>query len=183
MKRLLPDILTISRICLTIAYNLYIIQNYGSVMLPVLFSIIIFITDFLDGKIARFYGITTKYGAILDVVADLFYIVLSYIVLCIYQISPIWFLLIILYKFIEFVITSSLSIKSSKDIFIFDFLGRVSAIIFYILPITIYISYFYCKGWYFILINCITVIITVFVVISSINRIYICKKSVNGICK
>ena len=79
--KLLPNMLTLLRIMLACLLNLYILYRFGSLPIPIVIFTLIFLTDFLDGKIARFYGNTSNFGAIFDILADLFYIVTSYIVL------------------------------------------------------------------------------------------------------
>lgn len=102
----LPNMITLLRVLLSCFLNFYLLNHFGSLPVPIIISLAIFLTDFLDGKIARFLGKTSRFGAVFDLLADLFYIVLSYLVLYSFQILPIWFFLVILFKFIEFVLTS-----------------------------------------------------------------------------
>jgi cardiolipin synthase len=54
------------------------------------------VTDYLDGKLARMLGQSTKLGALLDPTADRLYIVSTVVALTIRGIIPIWLLAILL---------------------------------------------------------------------------------------
>ncbi|AKA68019.1 CDP-alcohol phosphatidyltransferase family protein [Clostridium scatologenes] len=146
MKKLmmkLPNIITLLRVILSVFLNFYIVKHFGDMLIPIIITCIIFLTDFLDGRIARFNGSISKLGAVFDVASDLLYIIISYMVLYIPHILPLWFLFVILFKFAEFIITSYFIKKacSEKSIFIFDFLGRIAAAMFYVIPIFSYITF------------------------------------------
>lgn len=177
MKRI-PSILTLLRVVLTVIINLYIVSHFGSILIPIIISTIIFLTDYFDGKIARITGSVSKAGAVFDVVSDLFYIVVSYLVLYTLLILPLWFLSIILFKFVEFIVTSYCinRISNKKSIFIFDFLGRFVAVIFYIIPVVSYIVFQLSKTGYLSILNLLMYSTTFFVIVSSLYRIWICVK-------
>lgn len=78
MTKRIPNLITISRVILTCLLNVYILNNLGRVLVPIVISLLIFLSDFTDGKTARISGNTSHFGATFDVVADLFYIVASY---------------------------------------------------------------------------------------------------------
>lgn len=177
MKKL-PNMITLLRVVLSLFLNFYIVAHYGSILIPIIISFIIFLTDFLDGKIARINRSVSNVGAVLDVVADLFYIVVSYIVLYTFHILSLWFLFIIIFKFVEFVITSYFikKISNQKSIFVFDFVGRYVAVIFYIIPLVSYVSFQFLQTKYLSLINALLYIITFIVFVSSSYRIGNCIK-------
>jgi phosphatidylglycerophosphate synthase len=143
MIKRIPNLITLLRVVLTCPLNVYILNNFGRVSVPIVISFLIFLSDFIDGKIARISGNTSSFGAAFDIVADLFYIVASYGTLIYLKIAPFWFLTVILFKFIEFVITSFLLKKHSRvsSMFVFDFIGRFTTILFYIAPLLIYVSF------------------------------------------
>ena len=64
----LPNLLTLSRILLILPI-LWLMKDEQYIV-SFFLSIIAFITDFLDGKIARHFGSTSLVGTILDPVAD-----------------------------------------------------------------------------------------------------------------
>jgi Phosphatidylglycerophosphate synthase len=143
MIKRIPDLITLLRVVLTCLLNVYILNNFDRVSIPIVISFLIFLSDFIDGKIARIFANTSYFGAVFDIVADLFYIVASYGTLIYLKIAPFWFLTVILYKFIEFLITSFLLKRHSRvsSMFVFDFIGRFTTILFYIAPLLIYVSF------------------------------------------
>lgn len=145
MKRLvkfIPNSITMSRIGLSILFVTNVTGQfaYGKnnfTNLIVLFSAIC-LTDFIDGRIARKVRYTPVIGAKLDVLADLFFVVTANITLVSLGILPPWFLVFIFFKFIEFIMTSNVTIKYqyllNKNIFVFDKVGRAVAAMFFVVP-------------------------------------------------
>ena len=66
--RQIPNLLTLSRMVGVIPVN--ILYFSGNILMALLLSVGLFITDFFDGKIARKYGIVSSFGAKLDAVCD-----------------------------------------------------------------------------------------------------------------
>lgn len=64
----IPNLLTIFRVVGMIPVNIFFLT--GNMILGILLLGILLLTDFFDGKIARKYGIATKFGADLDAVCD-----------------------------------------------------------------------------------------------------------------
>lgn len=179
MKNLIskiPNLLTLIRIILTCIANIYIYTNFSKILIPFILTFIILATDFVDGKIARSYGWTSKFGAVFDVAADLFYIISSYIVLWELNVLPIWFLFVIIFKFSEFAITSFFMKKygQKEGVFVFDLIGRYTAVLFYIVPIFSYISFQTIPFLYDLLSNTFIGIITFMAAVSSLYRISNC---------
>jgi len=174
----LPNMLTLLRVALTCLLNYYILNRFGSLPIPMVIFLLIFLTDFLDGKIARFYGNTSLFGAVFDVLADLFYMVTTYIMLCSFQVLPLWFFFIMLFKCVEFVVTSFLLKKlcGGKSIFVFDFIGRFAAALFYIIPLLAYASFQLSQVLYFFTIHIFIYMITFMVFVSSSYRFWNCVK-------
>lgn len=90
--------------------------------------------------------------------------------------TPFWFLLIVLLKFIEFVVTSLMLKKfdNRKSIFVFDFIGRTVAIFFYIIPISTYVSFQISQTMFLFISHIIIYIVAILSFISSIYRVYNC---------
>ncbi|MEW6002029.1 MAG: CDP-diacylglycerol--glycerol-3-phosphate 3-phosphatidyltransferase [Nitrospirota bacterium] len=109
----LPTILTLSRIVLIPVFIFIVYQH------PV-FGALIFaiasITDLLDGYLARRSGNITKFGIILDPIADKFLVISALIVLVDMERLPAWIAIIIIVR--EFLVTGLRVVALSKDIVI-----------------------------------------------------------------
>ena len=76
MIRFIPNILTFTRLVLTIVFLVMILYSPGvenkSMFLTVAFVLFVIagLTDIIDGKIARMYNVTSKFGRIIDPLAD-----------------------------------------------------------------------------------------------------------------
>lgn len=137
----IPNFITITRIIMTFAFIHAIELQYVYGMNMFINLIVLFIaiclSDFIDGKIARKINASTIAGANLDVFADLFYIISSYVILINIKILPIWFLTFVCFKFTEFIITSSYIKRYNTTLdkpFVFDKVGRIVSAIFLIIP-------------------------------------------------
>lgn len=140
----LPNIVTLLRVLLTIILNIYLYLDFGEILVPLALTGIIFLSDTADGWLARKYNAVTKFGEGFDAFADIFYVVTSYAVLYGYHVLPLVGLILILFKFLEFVVTSAmiearLESKSTHGLFVFDHVGKTVGILFYITPITTYV--------------------------------------------
>lgn len=166
----LPNAITLMRIFLSVFLNYYIYRNFGQIAIPLIVFLLILITDFLDGKIVRLTNNTSSFGAVLDVGADLFFILLSYSFLSYFQLLPLWFLLIIILKFLEFA-TTSYFLKKGQSIFIFDLLGRISAGSFYLIPMLSYISFHLSLTLYFFTTHTLLYLCTTLALLSSLYRV------------
>lgn len=173
----IPNILTSLRIVLTLIYLVlvYDLYSYNNNRLYFISTVIVFIlicaTDFMDGKIARKMKVTSRLGGFLDVTADFIFIISSNTVLAINNVIPLWFIVVILAKFIEFLVTSHI-IKRHRNIynsvFIFDYFGRIAAVNFFLIPGVALFSY---RG-----LNILIYITLILVLISSLARCINCYK-------
>jgi CDP-diacylglycerol--glycerol-3-phosphate 3-phosphatidyltransferase len=113
LKLNFPTVLTLSRIVLIPVFIFLVYQH------PV-FGAIIFgiasITDFLDGYLARRSGKITKFGIILDPIADKFLVISALIVLVDMERLPAWIAIAIIVR--EFLVTGLRAVALSKDIVI-----------------------------------------------------------------
>lgn len=144
IRSIFVNALTLSRVPLSLIFCATVLLD-TSPFLPcaVLFALIA-VSDYLDGKLARKYGVQTGIGAKLDVMADFFFIITASLSVFFRGLFPRWMLVIILFKFLEFWITSAIFNRSGKSItvFLFDPLGRIVAVLFYLLPILILLIQF-----------------------------------------
>lgn len=179
--KMLPNIITSSRIFLTF---LFVMQQYKqNYKYLVIIFVLICITDVLDGKMSRRLKAESNLGGFLDLAADAFFIFSSFITLNIFNIIPSWYTLFIFFKFIEFIITSSLWKRfnnGSKEYYMKDTPGRLAAALFYITPGIVYLLFYMrCISPIAILIPyaCITAILSLY---SSFMR---CSKILSALKK
>jgi len=92
----LPNYITSIRLIFTIPLIISLeTNNILFVWIIILFG---GITDYLDGYIARKFNLKTKTGAILDPLADKFFVIIPFIWLCKYEVIPFWSLSILLIR-------------------------------------------------------------------------------------
>ena len=113
LKLNLPTVLTLSRIVLI---PFFVISVYHHPVLGALIFGIASITDFLDGYLARRSGEITKFGIIMDPIADKFLIISAFIVLVDMERLSVWIAIILIVR--DFLITALGVVALSKDIVI-----------------------------------------------------------------
>jgi CDP-diacylglycerol---glycerol-3-phosphate 3-phosphatidyltransferase len=113
LKLNLPTILTLSRIVLipVFVFTVYLHPLFGAFIFSVAS-----LTDFLDGYLARRSGQITKFGIILDPIADKFLVISALIVLVDMERLPAWMAIIIIVR--DFLVTGLRVVALSKDIVI-----------------------------------------------------------------
>ena len=183
--KVLPNIITLSRILLTYVFLLlqnkqyHDIKNRETFLCLSIVFLCICITDLIDGKIARFLNSKSFIGSFLDVAADAAFIFSSFIFLNIHGIIPFWFTIVILTKFIEFIITSYVWKKlnnKTSELFISDPIGRLAAVLFYIIPGIIGILFYKFENNLLLATNTLIFITTILAVVSSFIRCSNCFK-------
>jgi len=109
----LPTVLTLSRIVLIPVFVFTVYQHpvFGAFVFA-----IASMTDFLDGYLARRSGQITKFGIILDPIADKFLVISAMIVLVDMERLPAWIAITIIVR--EFLVTGLRAVALSKDIII-----------------------------------------------------------------
>ena len=134
LKKLLVNGLTLSRIPISILFNFSLFYEKNKLFICSLLFLIIALTDILDGKLARHYKVTSKFGALLDAGTDFFFIFSASFLLYTQMLLPIGLIILIVVKFAEFCFTSYLINKKlnlNKTLF-FDKIGRFVAVILYL---------------------------------------------------
>ncbi len=118
LKLNIPTILTLSRIVLipVFVFTVHVHPLFGALVFG-----IASLTDFLDGYLARRSGDVTKFGIILDPIADKFLIISALVVLVDMARLPAWIAIIIIAR--EFLVTGLRVVALSKDIVIAAELG------------------------------------------------------------
>lgn len=132
----LPTILTFSRIILI---PFFVLITPKSPLLGIAIFIIASATDFLDGYLARKSGQITKFGIILDPIADKFLVISALILLVDMVRLSAWVAIAIIVR--EFVVTALRVVALSKNIVIpaetggkLKTVSQMSAIILLLLP-------------------------------------------------
>jgi CDP-diacylglycerol--glycerol-3-phosphate 3-phosphatidyltransferase len=113
VKLNLPTLLTLSRIVLIPFFVM--ITPYNPFLGALIFGVAS-ITDFLDGYLARKTGQITKFGIILDPIADKFLVISALVLLVDMARLSAWIAIIIIVR--EFLVTGLRAVALSKDIVI-----------------------------------------------------------------
>ncbi len=171
--RNIPNLITITRLFLTIFFLILCLNT--RLYLGILFTfLLICISDIIDGKIARYLNSVTKLGSILDVLIDSFFIFSALGILCCQEhVIPLWFILIVFINLVVFITTSYIIQKfsiNSRNFFVFDLIGRISAILFYLIPGIAY-SVIYLNLNSKLILKCIISVNTVLALAACISRI------------
>ena len=114
MIKFLPNIITIFRIILVPFFIYFLINDFVH---SKLYATIIFgiasISDIIDGKIARKYGIVTRFGTFMDPLADKILVVSALLVFVFFKYIPLWMVIIIISRLRHQV--TSISQNDSSD--------------------------------------------------------------------
>lgn len=171
----LPNLLSVSRIILSVIFAYLFLETLTlrkNALLTIIVFILIILSDFFDGYLARKTGNTTHTGAFLDVISDMFFVLLSYSVLCLCGMLNIIFLAVLIIKFLEFIITSKLlKEKSPESYILFDTIGKNVSKIWIILPGLICLAYIFNVPNLKMIINIIMSVTSVLALLSTIYRI------------
>jgi CDP-diacylglycerol--glycerol-3-phosphate 3-phosphatidyltransferase len=106
---------------------------------PVFVSLGVFLTDFWDGRIARYLNVASPAGAWLDVTGDFVYIFAGLLALWSNGWVAVWFLGIVAMKFAEFIITSRWHTQRTRQP-VMDPAGRFIAGLMYLMPVMVYLT-------------------------------------------
>jgi len=158
INRFIINTITSLRILFGFLFLLGVIFNVNTIYLIIIF-LLTAISDISDGWLSRKYNLSSDNGGKLDVICDFIFIILSTSALVLTDLIPSWFLIIIIFKLIEF-------FKTSDESLTYDKFGHFVALMFYAFPIiTILLNNR--------IINLLLVVfITICALISSLSRIY-----------
>ena len=141
IKKGFINVLTLIRIPLTILFIILFNTTNNKVSQLIILSLII-LSDFIDGKIAWKFNIQSRIGSILDPYCDLFFVLCTSILFNIYNLISIIYTFTLIFKFIEFNITSySAGMSSNKIPFMFDKVGRVVTALYQGVPFVVVIPF------------------------------------------
>jgi len=200
MKKCIVNSLTLLRILSSVLFGYLVLagpKEFWVPLLAFLTLIIVYVSDFFDGRLARKWNAATARGAVFDVTADMFFVGVSFASLTLQGIFPVWISCVAAVKFVEFGITSYIltngrqdSIENEKNMnlpcdrqkcqqneasrpaLVFDTLGKTSAVLLMALPLPSMIVHEYfpeAKGR--VLISAVAILITIIAAASFIHRI------------
>lgn len=128
MNRHFINALSFSRIIFGLLFLYCVVFDYNLINLIIIFSLTI-LSDVLDGYWARKYGLIIDEGSKIDVICDFLFIIFSTLAIVLIDLAPVWFLIVIVLKLIEFFMTSG------KGALKYDKFGTYVAYMFYAFPI------------------------------------------------
>lgn len=135
----LPNKLTLLRVILVPVFMIFYLCNFGlgswSYLIAALIYIVAACTDFLDGHIARKYGLVTNLGKFLDPVADKVMVMASLLCLCYGNANSVYGILLTFATAIvilrELAVTSMRLVAASADgsVIAAAILGKIKTVI------------------------------------------------------
>lgn len=131
----IPNILTLIRFAL-IPVFIYTFYNSTNYIIPVLVFILAGFTDVLDGYIARKFNLITKWGTILDPLADKLLQISVLFVLTDKKLIPLWIIIVVSIKELFMVIGGSIIYKNKISIES-KWYGKTATVLFYIAIVTV----------------------------------------------
>jgi CDP-diacylglycerol--glycerol-3-phosphate 3-phosphatidyltransferase len=175
---MIPNLLTILRAILTIVLIWIYYDGVSELYTVLSITILIFMTDIFDGKLARKLHSETKAGEIMDVLTDMGYVFAMSVIMSRMSIISDYFLILVCAEFLIFVATSRF-LKDENRYLIFDVAGRILAVVYYVTPIVMYISFMKFTTIHRILLEYgfMTLVIFTFVVV--IYRLSLCVVTEN----
>lgn len=179
--------LTLIRILLLPVYLLFLLsglleQDNRALVISFLLYLILGLTDFLDGILARKLKQTTDRGEIMDVLSDYFLVSASYALFVVADTAPLWILLIIIWKFLLFLFPS-IVVKSQKSYtLVHDWSGRVAAVL-YFLSVGLILLYLIAQPEpiiYSILMNIMFLFLFGWSILASVYRVILLRRLTSG---
>ena len=165
----IPNSLTMLRIILAPVFMILLLTNKYMVAFVVI--VVASLTDFFDGQIARRFNMQTKFGRILDPVADKVLIFCSILALLIKFKFPLWVGIIILSRDIIIMLGGLLFLHRKKQEFLVpNIFGKVSTL-FQLTTIAVFI-FAAIKGYYALWIDVLIYMTVAMTLISGIIYIF-----------
>lgn len=128
----IPNILTLFRLFLIPVFvSLFFSGVEGSLLYSIYIFLLAGFTDILDGYIARKFNLITKWGTVLDPLADKLMLTAVLTCLVIANLAPLWVLIIITAKELFMIIAGTILYRNKKVI-PSNSLGKISTCLFYI---------------------------------------------------
>lgn len=128
----IPNILTTIRFFLIpVFYIIYFSSMKNSMEIAIIIFLVSGITDILDGYIARKYNLVTKWGTVLDPLADKLMTLTVLFCLSSSKIIPFWIFILILFKEL-FMIIGGINLFKYKKVIPAKYYGKLSTVLFYL---------------------------------------------------
>ena len=179
MKKLLPNLMTSTRICLGTYLLFYILGSQKNTVFIAFVFVLAFLSDYFDGKTARLLKVESDFGKVFDVMADIYFVFAMYFVFAICGIIRMYVAVLVVVYF-AFFLFSSLFVcrkKAVRPTFIYDSTGRVAAALIYVFPLFIYILQSSMRlDYYLYVATFIEVCILIIVLLSTLIRFHCLKR-------
>ncbi len=95
----LPNIISLTRVILAPLFIYLMLTNdVGYMILACFLYLVAAITDYIDGWYARKFGLITKWGQFFDPLADKILTTSAFIVFYIFDIMPLWMIIVIVFR-------------------------------------------------------------------------------------
>ncbi|MBQ9280220.1 MAG: CDP-alcohol phosphatidyltransferase family protein [Clostridia bacterium] len=130
MLKQIPNILTILRFIL-IPFIIIAISEEQYILAVILFTVSS-ITDVLDGVIARKFNFITDFGKLMDPVADKLTQISIIGTLCLYDILPIWMVIVLVLKEFIMVVGAALLYKRKDVVVTSKWYGKLTTVLIYL---------------------------------------------------
>jgi phosphatidylglycerophosphate synthase len=152
-----------------IIHDIFVYECTKNMLLLIVFATIIR-SDVADGYLARKLNCTSNVGAKLDIISDTLYTISSLAAFAYFDVIPFWFVFLMLFKLLEFIITSKLIVNKQKSerVIFFDKLGKMAVCSVMLLPGIFVFRRVITE--YKVVMNIIVYIISALLIISFINR-------------
>ncbi|MCL2492085.1 MAG: CDP-alcohol phosphatidyltransferase family protein [Coriobacteriia bacterium] len=175
----LPDALSMSRIALTTSIIALLVRDEIPVLVILTLMLLVFASDLLDGKLARKFDSVSKLGAVLDIIADGYYVLGVGAMLAYRGIIPPLIIACLATAFLVFLLTSRMkrdgvAIEQEQSDphrpFVFERIGRSIAVFFYFLLPTLMLVLWW-SGADRAIIEVVTSLCVVLTIVSITNRV------------
>lgn len=130
----LPNALTLARFLMTGVFP-YLYFNKGLANNKAwAFAVFILagVTDVLDGWIARRYNMITKWGKLMDPLADKLMLLIVLVCLAVDKVVPLWIIIIIALKELIMIVGALFLYKEREVVVQSNFYGKLATVLFYI---------------------------------------------------
>ncbi|MCX7785642.1 MAG: CDP-alcohol phosphatidyltransferase family protein [candidate division WOR-3 bacterium] len=169
----LPNFLSLSRLFL-LPLILFFIATKEEIAGLVLMSIS-WLTDALDGYIARRTNQVTNLGKILDHLVDKIWVGVILVTLVVVKELPVWIAGAVIIRDLLIVIGASLIIQKKNQIFSSNIIGKITGFFFAILMV----SYLLDFSHSFVIRNTLLIVVAILIFASFVNYLYLFIKTLS----